>query len=126
MKDSFNYVVNYLEELIINKDNENISDEERMVTIIKHAILTDKFYSGSIIFTKKNDEYIVSSIQKHSYGWLLKNKKINMNEIIDRLNELKITYSFDYYPISNHQNDFELSFCVPKLNNVKKKTRIKM
>lgn len=116
----FNNVINYLEELKNNITNEEINTEEKILIIIKHAILTDIFYRGSILFTKENNKYKVSTIQKHSYGYLLQDKIIDIDKLINKLNEIDITNAFNHYPISNHQNDYELSFCIPKLNNNKK------
>ena len=99
----FNNVINYLEELKNNITNEEINPEEKILIIIKHAILTDNFYRGSIIFTKENNTYKVSTIQKHSYGYLLQDKIIDIDKLISNLNKMDISYSLTHYPISNHQ-----------------------
>lgn len=118
----FNNVINYLEELKNNITNEEINPEEKILIIIKHAILTDNFYRGSILFTKENNIYKVSTIQKHSYGYLLQDKIIDIDKLISNLNKLDISYSLTHYPISNHINDYELSFGIPKLNKIKTRT----
>ena len=118
----FNNVINYLEELKNNITNEEINPEEKILIIIKYAILTDNFYRGRILFTKENNKYKVSTIQKHSYGYLLQDKIIDIDKLISNLNKLDISYSLTHYPISNHQNDYELYFGIPKLNKIKTRT----
>ena len=120
MKDRFIDVIDYLDGLQSAIDNDELSNEEKLLVIIKYALLTDKYYAGSIIFTKDNDRYVVGSIQKHSYAWLIKGKTIDMDYIMNELTVLNITYSLVYYPISDHNSDYELTFEIPKL----KKTRI--
>lgn len=124
MENRFVNIINYLEILkseLCEEIGENI--DERILTIIKHAILTDKFYHGSIILTKENDKYIVSNIQKHSYAWPIQGKQINIEKICQSLDEMEIAYLLEPYQISDHLNDYELSFGIPKLNNVKRRTR---
>ena len=121
MEETFIKIVNYLDELQNELNNEELSTEDILLIIIKNALLTDKYYHGSIIFTKENDNYRVSNIQKHSYAWCLQDEVIDMEYIIAKLADLNISYSLEYYPISNHKNDYELSFTISKL---KKKTKI--
>ena len=119
MKDSFIEVVDYLRELQNNIDNQELNNEEKLLMIIKYAILTDNYYQGSIILTKENDEYRISNIQKYSYAWLLQGEYINLDYILNILEELNISYSLEYFKISNHVNDYELSFSIPKLKKRK-------
>ena len=119
MEDKFIKVIDYIKELQLELDSEEQNEEAKLLAIIKYAILTDNYYHGSIIFTKEDNKYVVSNIQKHSYAWLLQGKTIDVNYIINCLTELNIDYSFEYFQISDHTNDYELSFKIPKLQKKK-------
>ena len=120
MDDRFIQIIDYLESLQLDIVNQELSSDERLLIMIKYALLNDNYHHGSIIFTKEGDDYIVSSIQKYSYAWMLQGEIINIDNIINKLFELGIENKIEYYPISNHKNDYELSFCISKL---KKRTR---
>ena len=121
MEDNFISVIAYLENLQKDLINQELTNEEKLLIIIKYALLNDNYHSGSVIFTKNKDNYVVSSIQKHSYAWILQGKLIDVNYILNKLTELDINYLLEYYPISDHINDYELSFDIPKL---KKRIRV--
>ena len=123
MKDKFVDIINYLEELNNNLKKDEMSNEEKLLLIIKYAILNDRFHQGSIIFTKDNNMYKISTIQKYSYARTEQDKIIDIDNIIEQLNALNIEYTLEYFPISNHKNDYELSFGISKLNNTMKRTR---
>ena len=114
MSDNFIKIIDYLETLQTELNDDKMSNEEQLLAIIKHALLSDNYYQGSIIFTKDNNKYKVSSIQKHSYGWLLQDRVIDMDYIINKLTELNIEYKLEHYEISNHKSDYELSFSIQK------------
>ena len=122
MSDKFIEIINYLDEINNKIDNEEISNEERIIYMIKYAVVRDPFFRGSIIFSKVGNQYKVSSIQKYSYAWLFKDLFIDVNYLINRLNELGIDNKLEHYIISDHNNDYELSF---ELNKIKKRTRKK-
>ena len=122
MEDKFIDLINYLEELQDDIYKNEISDEEKLLRIIKYAVIRNRFFQGSIIFTKEDDVYRVSNIQKHSYAWLLEGKVIDVDCLMYALDELGISNALEYYMVSDHMNDYELSFELPKL---KKRTRMK-
>ena len=123
MSDNFIKIIDYLETLQTELNDDKMSNEEQLLTIIKHALLSDNYYQGSIILTKDNNQYKVSSIQKHSYGWLLQDRVIDIDYIIDKLTELNIEYKLEHYEISNHKSDYELSFSIPKLRKKLKRNK---
>ncbi len=124
MEDNFINTIDYLKKLQAKLiSDEEISNEEKLLLIIKQAILNDNFYGGSIILTKEKDTYTISSVQKHSYAWTLKGKEINLKQIIKTLTKLKIAHNLEKYLISDHNNDYELSFSIPELIDYKKKVR---
>ena len=115
MENSFIRIVDYLRGLCNSLDDENLSNEDKAIAIIQYALLTDKYYQGSIILTDEGDKCKVSNIQKHSYAWILKDKPIDINYVMNKLAELDITYSLDHYPIADHKEDYEFSFSITKL-----------
>ena len=120
MVDKFTLAINYLEELKADIKKENQDPQELLITIIKYAILNDKYREGSILLTKTKDFYQISTIQKHSYVWNLVGLPIDLNKLLSELERLNISYHLDPYKISDHEHDFELSFNM----NSKKKTRV--
>lgn len=122
MDDKFVSLINYLEELQDDIYNEEISDGDKLLLIIKYAVMRNRFFQGSIIFTKEDNVYRVSNIQKHSYAWFLVGKEIDVDYLMYALDELGIVNQLEYYTISDHMNDYELSFELPRL---KKRTRMK-
>ena len=122
MEDKFIETINYIEELKLNLANKELNNDEKMLAIIKHALLSDRDYQGSIIITKNNENYKVSNIQKHSYAWFLVDKVIDIDYVMYMLNELGIASELEHYIVSDHMNDYELSFSLPRL---KKRIKIK-
>ena len=93
MNDNFIKTINYLSTLkqIISDEESDLTTEERLLLTIEDAILSDKYHSGSIIFTKDNDNYYVSNIQKRSYAWQFKGENINLENLRIKLSTLGIT-----------------------------------
>lgn len=111
MNDNFIKTINYLSTLkqIISDEESDLTTEERLLLTIEDAILSDKYHSGSIIFTKANDNYYVSNIQKRSYAWQFKGENINLENLRIKLSTLGITNDLLEFNIKNRQ-DYELTF----------------
>ena len=126
MEDKFIGFIDYLDELQNELqdgiNNDNLSSEDLLLLIIKYATLRNKFFEGSIILTKEENYYRVSNIQKHSYAWFLVDKVIDIDYVMYMLNELGIVSELEHYIVSDHMNDYELSFSLPRL---KKRIKIK-
>ena len=111
MNDNFIKTINYLSKLkqIISDEESNLTTEQRLLLTIEDAILSDKYHSGSIIFTKDNDNYYVSNVQKRSYAWQFKGENINLENLRIKLSTLGITNDLLEFNIKNRQ-DYELTF----------------
>ena len=124
MEIKFKETIEYMRKLkqIISDDNSDLTDEEILLLIIQDAILSSEYKEGAILFTKEQETFKISNIQKHSYGRILQGKKINLNYIISKLNELGVDSKLISYPIGNNKNDYELSFQII-MTNPKIKTK---
>ena len=114
----FQKTIFYLRQLkqSIHDNNQEISLEDKLLLVIKHAIILDSFNEGSILITKNATCYQISNIQKHNYAWQFKNQTIDMEYLLSNLTIIGIDYSIKPYQISigNQplENLYELSFSI--------------
>lgn len=114
----FQKTIFYLRQLkqSIQDNNQEISLEDKLLLVIKHAVILDSFNEGSILITKNATYYQISNIQKHNYAWQFKNQTIDMEYLLSNLTNLGIDYSIKPYQITigNQllENLYELSFSI--------------
>lgn len=114
----FQKTIFYLRQLkqSIQDNNQEISLEDKLLLVIKHAVIHDSFNEGSILITKNATYYEISDIQKHNYVWQFKNQTIDIEYLLSNLTNLGIDYSIKPYQItiSNQplENLYELSFSI--------------
>lgn len=135
-KRKFNKAIKYLEELKANIDGESKTNpEDRILQIIKYAVLLDPNHGGKIYLTRGDDgSFSVSHIQ-NVYGWELVGMPIDIARLLSKLIELDSLESKEHIdcsltprPIGEHKDIYELSFSAIELNaskNIfKKRTRV--
>lgn len=114
----FQETIFYLRKLkqSIQDTNQEISKEDKLLLVIEHAVIHDRFNKGSILITKNESLYQISNIQKHNYAWQFKNQSIDIEYILSNLTNLGINYTIKPYQITvnNHlvENLYELSFSI--------------
>lgn len=114
----FQETIFYLRKLkqSIQDTNQEISKEDKLLLVIEHAVIHDRFNEGSILITKNESLYQISNIQKHNYAWQFKNQSIDIEYILSNLTNLGINYTIKPYQITvnNHlvENLYELSFFI--------------
>ena len=114
----FQKTIFYLRQLkrFIQDNNQEISLEDKLLLVIKHAVILDSFNEGSILITKNATYYQISNIQKHNYAWQFKNQTIDMEYLLSNLTNLGIDYSIKPYQITIDnqllENLYELSFSI--------------
>ena len=114
----FQKTIFYLRQLkqSIHDNNQEISLEDKLLLVIKHAVILDSFNEGSILITKNATCYQISNIQKHNYAWQFKNQTIDMEYLLSNLTNLGIDYSIKPYQITTGnqplENLYELSFSI--------------
>ena len=88
----FQKTIFYLRQLkqSIPDNNQEISLEDKLLLVIKHAVIHDSFNEGSILITKNATYYEISNIQKHNYAWQFKNQTIDIEYLLSNLTNLGI------------------------------------